>query len=143
IHLLLFLDLLDDGLNNNVAIGQVRLVGRAFEPRADRVLLLRGDPALLRRSLRNLCQRFLDPGKALVQKLLFPFEHRDRKSSRSANLRNAGPHQPATEYTNLLDVHSVSLDVSACNLPVILSKTKKPCNLVAPAERIAASLRSG
>ncbi len=90
---------------DNVAVGQVSLVGRAPKPRADRVFLLRRDPTLLDRPLGKLRQRFLNPSKPLVEKLLLHFKHSDVESSRSANLRNARPHQPATENSNLLDFH--------------------------------------
>ena len=106
IHLLLLFHILDDGLNHNVAIGQVRLVGRAFEPRADRIFLLRRNPALLHRPLGKLRQRFLNPGKPFVEKLLLNLKHSHIKPSRSANLRNARPHQSTAKNTNLLDFHS-------------------------------------
>ena len=79
----------------------------ALEPPANVGLLLDGDPALLNRTFRELCQRFIDPGEALVQKLLLNLEHRDLKSSHSANLRYARSHQPTTENSNLLNFHEI------------------------------------
>ena len=54
IHLFLLFDVFDNGFNDDVAIGEVRLIGRALEASADRVFLLRRDAALLRRTLGKL-----------------------------------------------------------------------------------------
>src|SRR5208282_2075716 len=96
IHLLLFLNVLDDGLNHNVAIGQVSLVSTPLKPGKSFGLLLRSDSAFLGTALGKLTQRLLNPGKPLVEILLFDFEHGSFKPSSGADLRNTRPHQPAT-----------------------------------------------
>ncbi len=65
----------------------------------------RRDPALFDRPLGKLGQRLLNPGKALVEILLLDFKHSHIKPSRSANLRNAGTHQPTTENANFFNLH--------------------------------------
>src|SRR5271156_5134101 len=108
IHLLLLIHILDDGLNNNVAISQVRLVSSPLKPRPDRILLGRRNPTLLHRPLGKLSQRLLNPRKPLIQKPLLHFEHSHIKSRHSANLRNPRSHQPTTKNANFLNFHYAS-----------------------------------
>ena len=72
-------DIFNDGLDDDVAIGQVGFVRRPLETRADRVFLLRRDPALLHRTLGKLRQRFLDPGKTFVEILLLRLRARSHR----------------------------------------------------------------
>ncbi len=66
IHLLLFFHVLDDGFDDDVAVGEVRLVGRALKPGADRVFLLGRDAAFFRTGRSaNFASDFSIPAKPL------------------------------------------------------------------------------
>ena len=108
VHLFLLFHILDDGLDDDVAIGKIGFVRSPLQPRADRVFLLRRDAALLDWSLGKLRQRFLDPGKSFVEIFLLDFEDSHVESGRSANLCDSGTHQTTTEYANFFDFHYAS-----------------------------------
>ena len=96
---------LDDGLDDDVAVGEVLHVGGALEPRLRGGLLLGGDAALFDAALDETRQRLLDAGKAFVEKLLFLLEHDDVAARGGRDLRDAGAHQSTTEYANFFDFH--------------------------------------
>ena len=96
---------LDDGFDDDVAIGQAFLPSRALQPRANLIFLLRRDPALLRRPLGKFAQRLLDSGKSLIQKLLLNFEDGRVESGHRRNLGDARSHKPATENADFFDFH--------------------------------------
>ena len=114
IHLLFLFHVLDDRLDDDIAIGQVRTVRSALQSSASPVLLLGGNTTLIDRALRKLHQRFLNPGKPFVEIFLFDLEYRDVKSSHSANLRNAGSHQSTTQNTDFLNLHNCFLRSDKC-----------------------------
>ncbi len=108
-HLLLFFRILNDGFNNDVAMRQGTTVRRALQPRADSLRRL-----LQFAFLGKLGQRFFNPGKTFVEKLLLLLQHRHVIAGSRRNLRNAGPHQATAQYANFLNVHSsISLSESA------------------------------
>ncbi len=114
VSLALFGHVLDDGLDDDVAVGKVLHVGGALEPRLRGRLLLGGDAALFRAALDQPRERLLDAGKTLVEKLLFLLEHDHVATRCGRDLRDARAHQTTTEYANFFDIHE---DLNHCCAP--------------------------
>src|SRR6185312_14576712 len=102
VHFLLLRHVLDDGFDDDVAVGKILALGRAFEPGERVGFLLLGDAALVWWALGKLAQRLLNTGKALVEILLFDFEDGGVESGHGTDLRDARAHQPTTKYANFL-----------------------------------------
>ncbi len=96
VGLALLLDVFDDGLDDDVAVGEVLHAGGALQARLRFGLLLSGDAALGGAALDHAGERFLDAGKTFVEKLLLLFEHDDVATRGSRNLRDARAHQATT-----------------------------------------------
>src|SRR6185312_11035809 len=103
-HLFLFFHVLDDGFNNDVAIGKVALTGRPLDAGPRLFGFFRRDARLVR-LLCEFRERFLNPGKALIQKLLFLLQHGYVITRGRADLGNARAHQPTTEYAYFFNLH--------------------------------------
>src|SRR4029453_6214856 len=69
------------------------------------VFLFGADATLFRRAFSKLRERFLNPGKTLVEILLIYFQHGNVESGHRGNLRNAGTHKPTTKYAYFFDFH--------------------------------------
>src|SRR5262249_28770700 len=107
-YLLLLFHVLDDGFDDDVAIGECLRLGHALEPRAD---LLR---RLFQRALLGkLGQRFLDPGKALIEKRLLLLQHGHVITGGRADLGDARSHQPAAKHAYFFNNHFVLLEYSS------------------------------
>src|SRR5206468_6342299 len=95
---------LDDGFNDDVAIGKVGSLGRALETGAN------GFRRFFQRALlRQLRQRLLNSSKAFIEKFLFDFEDSDTEPRSSRDLGDARAHQAATENADFLDIHTFPL----------------------------------
>ena len=98
-------DVFDDGLDDDVAVGQFGDAGAAFQPRLRCRFLVGGQATLFDAALDQARQRLLDAGKAFVEKLLLLLKHDDVESCRGRYLRDARAHQTTTEYANFFDFH--------------------------------------
>ena len=101
VGLLLDLDVLDDRLDHEVAVLQVRVVRRARQVAERRRLRVLGDLALR----DAVGQELLDAAEALLQHVLVHFEDDRLEAGRRRHLRDARAHQPATQHANRLDRH--------------------------------------
>src|SRR5271165_3488665 len=101
----LFGHVLDDGLDDDVAVGEVVHAGGAFQPRLRRRSLFCGDAAFVNAAFHQPRKRLLDAGETLIDEFLFLLQHDDIESRRGCNLRDAGAHQTTTEYANFFDFH--------------------------------------
>ncbi len=104
-HLELQRQALGDRLDHEVAVGEVRVVGRARDAPAHRVgVLLRG-LALLDRARELL----LDLADALRERRLVDLAQHDLVAGLRRHLRDPVPHQPGPEHAHLLDRRHRSL----------------------------------
>src|SRR5207248_849292 len=100
VDLFLLVDVLNYGLNDDVAISQILLAGRALKAAADHLRTF-----LERALLGKLGQRFLNPRKSSIEIFLLNFEHSDIETSRGRNLRDARTHEATAQHANFLDFH--------------------------------------
>src|SRR5262249_6130675 len=98
--LLLLSQVLDDGFNDDVAVGQVLRIGGAFEPRTNGLHWL-FQSALL----DKFGERLLNSGKAFIKEFLILLHYSYVVTSSSADLGDAGTHQATAENSNFLDSH--------------------------------------
>ena len=90
VHLFLLIEILDDGLDDDVAIGEIPFVGGPFQAGPN------GLGSFFDRTfLGKFGERFFDPGESFVEKLLFDFEHGDMKPGGCRDLCDAGAHEAA------------------------------------------------
>ena len=106
-------DVLDDGLDDDVAVGEVFHVGGALQARLGFGFLLGGDAAFGRTALDQAGQRFFDAGKTFVEEFLFLLEHHHVAARGGRDLRDARAHQSTTQNSNFLDFH-------VCVFPLIV-----------------------
>jgi hypothetical protein len=92
---------LGDGFDDEIAILEILEVHRAMDPPQRVRLGLLVHPGLGHQALEALAQ----PAQPLVEKGLVGFDHDGRKAGLRRDLRDAGPHEPATDDAYVLDGH--------------------------------------
>ena len=107
VDLFLLVDVLNYGLNDDVAISQILLAGRALKAAADHLRTF-----LERALLGKLGQRFLNPRKSFIEIFLLNFEHSDIETSRGRNLRDTRTHEATAQHANFLDFHKTGEFIS-------------------------------
>src|SRR5207248_971415 len=100
--LLLDVEVLDNGLDDEVAVGERLEVGRAAHARERRVALGRRELALLDLARVPL----LDPREALVHEALLDVAERDLEARLRRDLRDAVPHLSRSEDADPPDLHA-------------------------------------
>jgi hypothetical protein len=108
VGLALEVEVLDDGLDDEVAVGEVFEFGRAAHAAANLPLLLGGDGPLL----GELRQRLLYPGEAALAQLARDFADDDFHPGRRAGLRDARAHQAAAEHAHFPYLHTFTVLLS-------------------------------
>ena len=99
-HCELELEILGDGLDNEVAVGELAVVDRAVYARAHPLgVLLRGLSFLDCAS-----ELLLDPAQALLQRRLVDLAHHDLVARLCGHLGDPVPHEPRSEDPHLLDL---------------------------------------
>ena len=88
--LALLFQVLDDGFDNKVTLGQVFFASGALQAGADRCRCFLDGPFF-----RQLGQRLLDAGKTFIKERLLSLKDNCFQSGRRADLRDAGTHQTA------------------------------------------------
>jgi hypothetical protein len=101
IRLGLLLDVLDDRLDNQVAVLQVLEPGRSSQVPENFVLFLDGDLALL----DTAGQELLDATHPFLQEPVLDFTDDRLVARRRAHLRDSRTHQPATQHAYRFDRH--------------------------------------
>ena len=101
VHLFLLVDVFDDGLDDDVAVGQVLHVSRAFEPRAHSS----AGASLSGPFSANLASDFSMPAKPLSRNFCSTSSTVTSNPASGRDLRNTRTHQPATQNANFFDFH--------------------------------------
>jgi len=100
-HLDLEVEVLGDGLDHEVAVGEVRVVERAMDAAARLV----GGRLLELALLDRARQLLLDLAEPLVERALVGLAHDDVVAGLGRDLGDSVAHQPAADDAHLLDVH--------------------------------------
>ena len=108
---LLGVEVLDDGLDHEVAVGEVLLGSRAADAGARRrrlgLGLFLGRLAVLDGLLGELREALVDAAETAVQELLLGLEHDHRAAALGRDLHDAVAHQAAAHHAHFLNRHEV------------------------------------
>ncbi len=95
------LQVLEDGLNDEIGIPQLLDSGRPPDSAQYPILLLLGDFS----PFYALCQKFVNGVQSFLHKLISYILHEHVISTLSCQVGNAAPHSASTYYTNFPNIH--------------------------------------